>query len=101
LSGLVFIFCALEIVLGGTEDAGSSFNVLRSRTNFHRYRELLVQFSCFPLLDSFLAVSRTSGPVSIFCTTGLVFDGIEDVGSSFHVLRTRTCFRLYRGSRAV
>jgi hypothetical protein len=36
-SGSVFMFCALGIVFGVTEGAGSRFHVLRSRTRFRRY----------------------------------------------------------------
>jgi hypothetical protein len=35
----------------------------------------------------------------MFFTPGLVFGGTEGVGSRFHVLRSRTRFRLYRGRR--
>jgi hypothetical protein len=40
-----------------------------------------------------------SGPVFIFCQSGLIFGDTEDVGSRFHVLRARTRFRRYRGRR--
>jgi hypothetical protein len=36
-SGPVFIFCAPGLVLGGTEDVRSLFEVLNSRTCFRRY----------------------------------------------------------------
>jgi hypothetical protein len=35
----------------------------------------------------------------MFCASGLIFGGIKDVGSRFQVLRSRTCFRRYRGRR--
>jgi hypothetical protein len=35
----------------------------------------------------------------MFCAPRLVFDGTEGVGSFFHVLRSRTHFRQYRGRR--
>jgi hypothetical protein len=35
----------------------------------------------------------------MFCAPGLVFGGTEGVGSRFHVLRSRTRFRRYRGRR--
>jgi hypothetical protein len=35
----------------------------------------------------------------MFCAPGLIFGGIEGVGSSFHVLRSRTHFRRFRGRR--
>jgi hypothetical protein len=44
-----------------------------------------IPFSCFALLDKFSAVRRTSGPVFMFCTSGLVFCGTEGVASCFHV----------------
>jgi hypothetical protein len=56
-------------------------------------------FSCFALPDSFSAVPRASGPVFMFCASGLVFGGSEGVGSRFHVLRPRTRFWRYRGCR--
>jgi hypothetical protein len=98
-SGLLFIFCAPELIFGGTEGVASRFHVLRSRTHFRWYRWLPFPFSCFPLSDMFSAVPRTSGPVFIFCPPGLIFGGIEDVGSHFHVLRVRTRFRQCRVRR--
>jgi hypothetical protein len=35
----------------------------------------------------------------MFCASGLVFGGSEVVGSCFHVLRSRTRFRRFRGRR--
>jgi hypothetical protein len=35
----------------------------------------------------------------MFCALGLVFGGTEGVGYRFHVLRSRTHFRRYRGRR--
>jgi hypothetical protein len=78
---------------------GSRFNVLRSRTHFRRYRRCPVPFSCFALPDMFLTVSSASGPVFMFCIPRHVFIGTEGVGSNFHVLRARTCFRRKRGCR--
>jgi hypothetical protein len=96
-SGPVFMFCASGLIFGGAKCAGSRFHVLRSRTHFRRYRVRLVSLSCFARLDSFTAVPKASDPVFIFCATGFVFDGTEGVGSRFHVLRTLTHFRRYRG----
>jgi hypothetical protein len=96
-SGLIFIFCAPGLVYRGTEDVGSRFHVLRSRTHFRRYWGHRVLFSCFALPDSFSTILRASGPVFMFCTSGLVFGGAECVGFCFHVLRGRTCFRRCRG----
>jgi hypothetical protein len=98
-SGLVLMFCAPGLVFSGTEGPGSRFHVLRSRTHFRRYRGRRVPFSFFTLPDSFSAVPRASGPVFMFCVSGLIFSGTEDVESRFHVLRSRTHFRRYRGPR--
>jgi hypothetical protein len=94
----------------------SRFHVLCSRTRFRRYRGLRVPFSCFARPDSFSTVLIASGLDFMFCAPGLVFGGIEGVGSRlyvfapglvfggavgvssrFHVFRSRTCFRRYRG----
>jgi hypothetical protein len=72
-TGIVFMFCALGLVFGGTEGVWSCFHVLRARTHFRRYRGCRVQFSCFTLPESFPAVARVSGPVFMFCTPGLIF----------------------------
>jgi hypothetical protein len=40
-----------------------------------------------------------SGPVFIFCSPALIFDGTESIASSFLVLRSRARFRWYRGRR--
>jgi hypothetical protein len=117
-SGPIFMFCAPEIIFGGTECVGSHFHVLHARTHFPRYRGrrvpfsyfapvtlfrpyrgLRVPFSCFALRDSFSAVPRASGYFFMFCTPGLVFRGAECIGSRFLVLCARTCFRRYRGRR--
>jgi hypothetical protein len=69
------MFCAPELVVSGAECVGSRFHVLRARTHFRRYRGSPVPFSCFALLDSFLAVPRASGPVFMSSDLGLVFGG--------------------------
>jgi hypothetical protein len=111
VSGVVFMFCAPGLVSHGTEGVGSRFQVLRSRTRFHRYRWHQVPFSSFPLRDSFSAlpdsfsalpdlfssVRRASSLVFMFCALRLVFSSTEGVGSHFHVLRARTRFRWYGG----
>jgi hypothetical protein len=93
--GLQFSFSSF----GGKEGIGFRFHVLRSRERFRRYRGRRVSISCFALRDSFLAVPGASGPVFIFCVPDLIFDGTEGVGSRFHILRSRTRFRRYRGPR--
>jgi hypothetical protein len=94
-----FHFCAPGPILGGTEGAMSSFHILRSRTHFQLYRGRRVQFSCFTLPNSFPAVPRALSSVFMFCALGLVFGGTEGVGSSFHVLCSRTLFQRYQGHR--
>jgi hypothetical protein len=92
VSGPIFMFCAPGLIFCGSEGVGSRFHVLRSRTRFRRFRGRHVPFSCFAHPDSFSVVKRASGPVFIFCASGLLFGGSEGVGSCFHVLRSRTRF---------
>jgi hypothetical protein len=111
-----FMFCAPALVFGGSEGVGSRFHVLGSRTHFRWCRVCRVLLSCFARPDSFSSVPRTSGPflcfalpnsfsaiprvlgpVFMFCAPGLIFASSEGVGSRFHVLRSRTRFRRYRG----
>jgi hypothetical protein len=98
-SGPVFLFCAPELIFGGTEGVGTHFLVLRARTCFPRYRGLRVLFSCFACPDSFSPVPRALVPIFMFCALEIVFSGTEGVVSRFHVLRARTRFRQYRGRR--
>jgi hypothetical protein len=95
----VFLLCAPGLIFGGTEVVGTRFQVLLSRTHYRRYQGRRVKFSCFELPDSFSAVPRASVPVFMFCAPGLVFGGTAGVESRFHVLRSRTRFRRYRGRR--
>jgi hypothetical protein len=114
--GSVFMFFTPELIFGGTEGVGFrfhvlrnrtrfrryggsrfQFHVLRARTHFRRYRGCRVPFSCFALSDSFSTVPRVSGPIFMFCAPRLVFSGTEGVRLIFHVLRSRTYFRRYRG----
>jgi hypothetical protein len=71
------MFCAPELVWGGTEGARSRFHVLRSA-------------------DPFWAVPWAPGPVFMFCAPDLMGGGTEGVGSRFHVLCSQICFGLYR-----
>jgi hypothetical protein len=98
-SGPVFMFCAPGHIFGGTEGFGSLFHVLRYRTRFRRYRGRRFPFSCFALPDSFSTMPWASGPIFMFCVPETVFNGTEGVGSRFHVFRSRTRFRRYRGPR--
>jgi hypothetical protein len=93
------MFCAPQLIFGGTEGVGSRFHVSHSRTLFQWWPGRPISFSCFPLPDMSSAVPRASGPVFIFCAPGLVFSDIVGVGSRFHVLRYRTHFWRYRGRR--
>jgi hypothetical protein len=97
--GLVFLFCATELIFDGTEGVGSRFLVLHAQTRFRRFRGRRVPFSCFARPDSFSAVPSASGPVFLFCVPGLIFGGTEGIRSRFHVMRSRTSFRRYRGRR--
>jgi hypothetical protein len=90
------MFCAPELIFIGTVGVGSRSHVLRNRTNYRRRR---VSFPRFSISDSFSAVPRASCPILMFCTPGLIFGGIDGVASRFHVLRSRTHFRQYRGRR--
>jgi hypothetical protein len=98
-SSPVFVFHAPGLVWGCTEGVGSNFIILRSRTRFRRYRGCQVPYSCFALPDWFWTVPRTSGPVFMFCAPGAILDDTEGARFRFHVLRSRTRFGRYRGSR--
>jgi hypothetical protein len=81
----VFLFCAPELIFGGTVGVGSFFNVLRSRTHFRRYRGRRVMFSCFALPDSYSAVPRALGPFFMFRAPKHIFGGTVGVRSFFLV----------------
>jgi hypothetical protein len=74
-SVLVFMFCTLGFVFGGTEGVGSCFHVLRSRTRIRcrRCRVRRVPFSGFECPNSFSAVTRALVPIFMFCAPGLIF----------------------------
>jgi hypothetical protein len=111
------MFCAPGLIFDDTKGVSSNFNVLRARTHFWWYRGRQLTFLSFALPnsfstvprasgpifmffglpDSFSAIPRAPGPVYMFCTLGLIFGGVECVGSHFYVLRFRTHFRWYRG----
>jgi hypothetical protein len=95
------MFCAPRLVFGGAESVGSRFLVLCSRSRFRRCRVRRVPFSCLAFPDSFSAVPSSSRPVFLFYAPVLIFDGIEGVVSRFHVLRSRTHFRRYRGRQVL
>jgi hypothetical protein len=82
-SGPVFMFCAPELIFGGTEGVGSHFNVLLSGTRFRWFRGLRVLISYFALSNLFSVALRASGHVFMFYASGLVFDGTVGVRSYF------------------
>jgi hypothetical protein len=90
---LVFMFCAPKLVFDGTGGVRSRFHVLRSRTRYRRRGGRRVPFSCFALPESFSAVPRVSGSVSMLCSHGHLFGSTMGVGCCFHVLRPHTHFR--------
>jgi hypothetical protein len=94
-----FMFCAAELVFGGTEGVGSCFLILLSRTHFRRFRGRQVQFSCFTLPNFFSAVPWVSSPFFMFYAPEIVFGGTEGVWSHFHVFRSRPHFRRFRERR--
>jgi hypothetical protein len=87
------MFCALRLIFGGSEGAEPSFHVLRFQTSFQRHQGHWFHFSCFALPYTFSALPWASGQLFNFCAPGLVFDGIDGVRSTFHVLRFLTRFR--------
>jgi hypothetical protein len=87
------------LIFSGAECVESRFHVLRARTRLRRHLGGRVPFSCFALPDSISAVPRASGPVFTFCGPGLIFRGNKGVWSCFHVLRSQTHIRRYRGRR--
>jgi hypothetical protein len=110
-SGPIFMFCAPGLVFDGAECVVSRFHVLRARTNFRRYRGRPISFSCIPLPKSCFHVFRSLTcfwrcrerrvPFFMFCASGHVFGGTEDVNYCFHILRFRTRFRRYGGCRVL
>jgi hypothetical protein len=96
-SGPDVMFYEPGLVYGGVECVGCRFHVLHARNHFRRYRGRRVPFSCFALPHSFSTIPRASGPVLMFYAPRIIFDGAEGVGSHFHVSRSRSSFRRYRG----
>jgi hypothetical protein len=99
-SGPILMVFTLGLVFGGTDDVHSRFRVSCAQTHFRWFRGRGVPFSCFMSPYLFSMVPRASGPVLLFCAPEQVFGGIDDVRSRFHVLRSRTRFRRYRGRQA-
>jgi hypothetical protein len=95
----VFIFCAPALFFCSSEGVLTRFHVFAHRTRFRRYRGRQILFSGFVLPDSCSAIPWASAPIFMFCAPGHVFCGAEGVGSSFHVLRSWTRFRRFRGRR--
>jgi hypothetical protein len=93
VSGPVFMFCAPELIFGGTEGDESGFHALRVLTRFRRYRGRREPFSCFARPYSFSTAPKESCPVFMLCAPGLIFGGTEGVWSIFNVLSSHTRFR--------
>jgi hypothetical protein len=98
-SGPVFKFCALGLIFGGDRVCRVPFSRFACPFSFSVVPMASGPFSSFARSDSFSAVPRASGPIFTFCAAGLIFGGVECVGSRLHVLRSRTYFRRYRGCR--
>jgi hypothetical protein len=84
------MFCAPGLILGGIEG---------DRSRIRRYRGRRVLFSCFTLPDSFSAAPGVAGLFFMFCAPGIIMGGTGCDVSRFHVLRSRTHFRRFRGRR--
>jgi hypothetical protein len=98
VSDSIFMFTTPGHVFGGAEGVGSRFHVFSYPDSFLAVRRVLGPVSMFCVRsDSFSAISRASGPVFMFCDPEHVFGSTEGVGFRFHVLRSRTHFRRYRG----
>jgi hypothetical protein len=93
------MFYTSGLIFSGTEGVGSRFLILLVRTHFRRYQGRRVRFSSFALSETFLALPRASGPVFLFCAPGFVSRCTASVRFHFHVLRSRSRFRWYRGRR--
>jgi hypothetical protein len=91
-SGLVFMFCAPAIIIGGTEGVGSHFHVLLSRTHFGRYRGVGSRFHVLRSQTHFWWYRGRRVPFSYFRRPNSFSTAPEGVGSRFHVLRSRTRF---------
>jgi hypothetical protein len=59
------------LIFGGTEGVGSRFHFLCAQTRFRRSRGRRVPFSCFGHPDMSFAVPKVSGPVLMFCSSGV------------------------------
>jgi hypothetical protein len=94
------MFCDPGHVSDGTEAVKSRYHVLRFRTHFRWYRGCPISFSSLPRSPGLVsAIPRATGPVFMFCASGLVFDSKVGVGTRFQILRARTRFRRYQGRR--
>jgi hypothetical protein len=82
------MFRAPGLVFGCTVGVGFRFLVWRSQTHIGRNRGRLVQFTCFVLPDSFLAVPGVLDPIFMSYAPGIVFNGTEGDLSHFHVFRS-------------
>jgi hypothetical protein len=91
------MFCAVRLVFDGNEGTSVQFSCLCSQNRFLWHRGRQVQISSFALPDTFSAKLRAPDPIFMFCAPEPKFGGIEGAVSSFHVLRSKTHCRQYRG----
>jgi hypothetical protein len=96
-SGPVFKSCTPGLIFGGADCVMSRFHIFRARTFFWGYRRRRVPLFCAP--EIIFGGTDSVGSLFMFCDPGFIFDGTEGVGSRFHVLRSKTHFRRYRGRR--
>jgi hypothetical protein len=77
------MFCAPELVFGHTEGVGFDFHILCSRDHFRQYQGNRVHFSYFVRFsssafpDSFSVMMRARGPLFMFHSPRLIFNGAE------------------------
>jgi hypothetical protein len=90
---------ALPISISAVPRASSPFFIFCAPGLIFDDKGRQILFSCFAFPDSFSAVPRASVVVFIFCAPKLIFGDIVGVRFLFHVLRSWTHFRRYRGRR--
>jgi hypothetical protein len=102
-SSPVFMFCAPELIFGGTNGVRTLFRRCGGRPDAFLTVPMAstpqLPLSYFALPDSFSTVPRASGPIFMFCPSELVFGNTDDVSFRFHVLRPQTRFRRYRANQ--
>jgi hypothetical protein len=92
------MFYMPELIFSGTESVGSRFHVARP-DSFSTVPRASCPVFMFCASGIVFGVTRASCLVYMFCAPGNIFGGTEGVMFCFHVLRSRTHFRRYRGRR--